>query len=97
MRHVYLACYDIASPKRLRQVHKTMKGFGDPMQFSVFRCELTALELLDLKRQLWEVLNEAEDRVMIACLGPIAGRGDECIEFWGAPLTLAPDREVKIV
>lgn len=97
MRHVYLVCYDIKTPKRLRRVHKTMKGFGDPLQYSVFRCELTHVELHDLKERLVDVLNDAEDRVMIASLGPIEGRGDESIEFWGAPLTLTPDRGPTIV
>lgn len=97
MRHVYLICYDIAAPDRLRRVHKTMKGFGDPMQFSVFRCELTRLELLDLQVRLADVLNSDEDRVMIARLGPIDGRGDESIEFWGAPLTRKTQRGPKIV
>lgn len=97
MRTVYLICYDIATPKRLRQVHKTMKGFGDPLQFSVFRCELTRLELHDLKERLWEILHAEEDRVMIARLGPIDGRGDDCIEYWGAPLSLTPSRGPTIV
>lgn len=97
MRHAYLICYDIAAPKRLRIVHKTMKGFGDPLQFSVFRCELTKLELHDLRERLAGVLHDDEDRVMIANLGPINGRGNESIEFWGAPLSLAPDRGPTIV
>jgi CRISPR-associated protein Cas2 len=29
MRRCYLVCYDICDPKRLRQVHKTCKGFGE--------------------------------------------------------------------
>lgn len=74
-----------------------MKGFGDPLQFSVFRCELTRIELHSLKELLWEAMNEDEDRVMIANLGPIDGRGDDCLEFWGAPLTVTPDRGPTIV
>jgi CRISPR-associated protein Cas2 len=33
-----LVCYDICEPKRLRRVHKVMKGFGEPWQYSVFFC-----------------------------------------------------------
>lgn len=97
MRHVYLICYDVAAPKRLRRVHRTMKGFGDPLQFSVFRCELSKLELHDLRERLAEVLHAKEDRVMIANLGPIDGRGDDSLEFWGAPLSIAHDRGPTII
>ncbi len=97
MRGVYLVCYDVADPKRLRKVHKTMKGFGDPVQLSVFRCELTREELQQLQEALWPSLNLAADRVMIVSLGPIDGRGDECIEFWGTPLILVRERAATIV
>jgi len=40
MRSVYLVCYDVADDKRLRKTYKKMRGFGDPVQYSVFRCEL---------------------------------------------------------
>ena len=29
MRRCYLVCYDIRDQKRLRRVHKIMKGFGE--------------------------------------------------------------------
>lgn len=44
MRNVYLVCYDVADDKRLRKTYKKMCGFGDPLQYSVFRCELSAVE-----------------------------------------------------
>ncbi len=97
MRGVYLVCYDVADPKRLRKVHKTMKGFGDPVQLSVFRCELTREELQQLQESLWPSLNLGADRVMIVSPGPIDGRGEECIEFWGTPLTLVGERAATIV
>lgn len=33
--------YDICQDKRLARVHKTMRGFGDHLQYSVFECQLT--------------------------------------------------------
>jgi CRISPR-associated protein Cas2 len=42
MPNIYLVCYDVADPKRLRKVYRTMRGFGDPLQYSIFRCELSA-------------------------------------------------------
>lgn len=97
MRNVHLIAYDISSPKRYRQIHKAMCGHGDPVQYSVFRCELTDMELQRLKDQLWPKLNLTEDRVMIVDLGPIEGRGDKCIEFWGNPLTFPTQRTATII
>jgi CRISPR-associated protein Cas2 len=97
MRSVYLISYDVCDARRLRKVHKTMKGYGDPMQLSVFRCELSRLELQELKEKLWPHLNERFDRVILVDLGPVNGRGDACIEFWGTPLTLVGDRSATIV
>ncbi len=38
MRHTYLVCYDISDDVRRSRVLKTMKGFGDHLQYSVFEC-----------------------------------------------------------
>ena len=35
-RHRVLVCYDVREPKRLRQTYRTMLGYGDPLQYSVF-------------------------------------------------------------
>ena len=85
MRNTYLICYDICDRKRLRQVHKVMKGAGDSMQFSVYRCELSAIEKQDLLARLWEIINPGVDRVLFANLGPVESRGRECLEYWGDP------------
>lgn len=85
MRSVYLICYDICDAKRLRQVHKLMKGAGDSMQYSVFRCELSAEEKQSLMEKLWEVINPGVDRVLFADLGPVSSRGVESLEYWGDP------------
>jgi CRISPR-associated protein Cas2 len=47
----YLLTYDIREPRRLRRVHQVAKDFGDPLQYSVFVCDLTEIELLDLKSE----------------------------------------------
>ncbi|RLS53118.1 MAG: CRISPR-associated endonuclease Cas2 [Planctomycetota bacterium] len=97
MRHVFIIAYDISDPKRYRQLYKSMKGAGDSLQYSVFRCELSAVELQELKMKVWPVLNLEEDRVMIVNLGLVEGRGDECIEFWGNPRSEPPDRNAVIL
>ena len=86
MRNVFLICYDICEPKRLRRVHRILKGVGDAMQYSVFRCELTAEERQQLIGRLWDVINPGQDRLLFANLGPSQGRGLDCLEYWGNPI-----------
>lgn len=86
MRHRYLVCYDIADPKRLRQVFKKMHGFGDPVQYSVFRCDLNRAEKALMCAALRELINTAADRVMIVRIGPIDAPDRGNIEFLGQPL-----------
>ena len=45
MRNTFLVTYDICQDKRLAKVHKTMRGFGDHLQYSVFECQLTRADL----------------------------------------------------
>ena len=97
MRNVYLVSYDVADDKRLRLTYKKMCGFGDPMQYSVFRCELSPTERQILKEALWEILNWEEDRVMLVDLGPAGARGDRCVELWGPPRVEIPSRRAAIV
>lgn len=97
MRNVYLVCYDVADDKRLRKTYKKMRGFGDPLQYSVFRCELSPTEKQQLKEALWDILNWNQDRVMLLDLGPAGARGDQCVEFWGEPRVTPPDRAAVIV
>ncbi|WP_459555316.1 CRISPR-associated endonuclease Cas2 [Lacunimicrobium album] len=97
MRNVFLIAYDIICPKRYRKIYKSMCGAGQPMQYSVFRCELSLAELQMLQSDLWPLLKLDEDRIMIVDLGPVAGRGAESIEFWGQPLVVAHEHTATIV
>ncbi len=80
----YLLAYDIRQPRRLRRVHKVAKDFGDPLQYSVFVCDLTKVELLALRSALLEEMHLDQDSVGIFDLGPPKGRGLACVEFIGA-------------
>jgi CRISPR-associated protein Cas2 len=85
--NIYVVSYDIMDHKRLHQVHKTMKGFGDPIHYSVFRCNLTDKGKVELMVALSEIIKHDEDRIMIVDLGPLDGRAEDRIEFIG----LQPD------
>lgn len=70
MEHAYLVCYDIRSSRRWRKVFKTMKGFGEWLQLSVFHCRLTREKHLRMQDSLGEVINRSEDHLLIIDLGP---------------------------
>jgi CRISPR-associated protein Cas2 len=72
MRRAYLVCYDVRKPKRLRRVHKVLKGFGEPWQYSVFFCCLKEIDRVRLQGALEGELNLKEDSCLILDL-----HGDE--------------------
>ena len=77
MRNVYLVCYDICDDRRLKRVYKTMRGFGDHLQLSVFRCELSTRERAEMIAAVGPVIDQAADQVLIVDIGPAEGRGAE--------------------
>jgi len=85
MRNTYLVTYDIRDDKRLRQVHKTMRDFGDHLQYSVFECQFTPTDLARCRHELSELINHAVDQVLFVDLGPTEGRGDRVITALGQP------------
>ena len=46
-----------------------MKGFGDPVHYSVFRCNLSDKDKIELIAILTEIIKHDEDRIMIIDLG----------------------------
>jgi CRISPR-associated protein Cas2 len=68
MRRCYLVCYDVREPRRLRRVHRLLKGYGEPWQFSVFFCPIKDIDRVRLERQLREIINLSEDEVLLLSL-----------------------------
>lgn len=87
MRNSFIVSYDIADDKRLRQVFKTMRDFGDHLQFSVFECQLTPSDLVRLRAELGKIIHHDDDQVLFIDLGPAEGRGDRVITALGKPYT----------
>lgn len=96
MRNRYIICYDIADPKRLAKAFKKMRGFGDPVQLSVFQCDLSRQELILVKAALLEIINEREDKVVLIDTGPVSGRAKGCFEFLGKR-EVPTDRKAVVV
>lgn len=85
MRTSYLVCYDISDEKRLRRVFKTMRNWGDHLQYSVFECQLTPTDLVRCRAELSEIIHHDKDQVLFINLGPAEGRGDRVITALGQP------------
>lgn len=85
MRREKLVCYDICDDKRLRLVFRIMKGFGEHIQYSVFRCSLTKAEKYRMMRKLAEVINFLEDQVLIVDLGKTESFKSKRFEAVGRP------------
>lgn len=92
----YLVAYDIRHQRRLRRVHQVAKNYGYPLQYSVFVCDLTAMELLAMRSDLTAEANLREDSIAIFDLGQPKGRGVECIEFLGVKRELEPSNEPAV-
>lgn len=93
---VWLICYDICDDKRLRKVYKVMRGYGDALQYSVFRCVLSDVQLATLKDRLLGVIATQEDQVLFVPLG--SADAERSWRHWtlGTPLPTA-DRVVRIL
>ena len=83
MRQTYIVSYDVSDPKRLRKVFKLMKGYGEHVQLSVFRCELTHRALVELRARLGGIIHHDEDQVLFVDVGPEDGRGTTSISALG--------------
>jgi CRISPR-associated protein Cas2 len=96
---LYIVCYDICgdgAPKRLRKVYLTLRAYGDHLQFSVFRCRLTELQLERLCSQLEQQIHHRRDQVLFVPLG-----NADTPTSW-QPFTLGqslsgPERVVRII
>lgn len=94
--HIYLVAYDISDDKRLKMTYKTMRGFGEHVQYSIFRCELSDANLVRMKTALLDVIKIEADQILIFRLGPADGVYSEQVEALGLPYGRT-EREAVIV
>jgi len=81
-RTLYVIAYDIPSDRRRTKVHKTLCGFGQWTQYSLFECHLTAKELVALYGKLEKLLKPEEDSMRFyhicrACVARVKTIGSE--------------------
>ena len=64
-RHWYIFSYDIRDSKRWRQVNKIVNGYGERLQYSLFRCHLTQVQMEQARHELEKVMGEEDDLLVI--------------------------------
>ncbi len=84
-RKRFLVSYDVSDDKRRTCIFKTLYAYGDHAQYSVFFCELNAIELAALRGKLRRALNETEDQIMILDLGAAESPLETDLECLGRP------------
>jgi CRISPR-associated protein Cas2 len=78
----YVVAYDTPSDRRRARIHKTLSGFGQWTQFSLFECHLTDKQYLQLRQKLDRHLKPEEDSLRFyplcaACTGKVKTVGGE--------------------
>ena len=52
--------YDIHDDKRRNRLHKTLKNFGERIQYSVFECDLTKEQVLRMQHAMKRIIKEED-------------------------------------
>jgi CRISPR-associated protein Cas2 len=94
MRRSYLVCYDVCDAKRLRRIHRLMKAYGEPWQYSVFYCVLKAIDRVRLENAARAELNLREDQLLIVDLGGDDGAARDAASVIGQRL---PEAESGVI
>lgn len=65
VRQWYLVSYDVRESRRLRRVHKWLRGYGEPIQYSVFRVRGTSTTIERLRWELEELMDGTDALIII--------------------------------
>ncbi|PIB13129.1 CRISPR-associated endonuclease Cas2 [Vibrio rotiferianus] len=75
----YLICYDISGRKTRYRIEKALLGYGERVQYSVFECKLSSAELIKLRVEVNQWLEEGDKvnyfRLCVHCLRRRATQG----------------------
>lgn len=96
MRNRYIVTYDISDDDRRNRVFRTLRGCGDHIQFSVFRCDLSDQERITMIAGLHILIEHKEDQILVIDLGPVDGRAATCVNAIGR-CYLPAERTVVVI
>ncbi len=69
-RRIYLCTYDVSEDKRRTKLFELLKDHGEHVQFSVFLCSLTAMEVKRLGASAAEIIHQEQDQLLVIDIGP---------------------------
>ena len=87
----WVVAYDISDDRRRLRLHRLLRGFGEPVQKSVFVCQLDGRRKARLEQLLGAETLEAGERLDLFLIGSA--------EAWGpgaAPVALEPVKFVIV-
>lgn len=90
-----IVAYDISDTRRWRRVFKTMHGYGEWLQLSVFQCRLSRRRRAELEARLREIVKTGEDHVLLIDIGP-ADKIETAVESIGKDFR-AIEREAVVI
>ncbi len=65
LKNCYLICYDIRDQKRWRKAYRLLEGYGERIQFSIFRCWLSQRTREKLRWELEQILTKEDALLLI--------------------------------
>lgn len=95
-RHTFIIAYDITCDRRRERVYSFLRGWGDHLQFSVFRAVLAAPDLARVQTEIHDRIQHDEDQVLFFDLGPTEGRAQGSVRAIGLAYT-HPERHAVVV
>ncbi len=96
MRNRYIVTYDISDDDRRNKVFTVLRGYGDHIQYSVFRADLSDSERISMVAELHSLIDHNYDQVLLFDLGPVDGRAANCVDAIGRRY-IAPERTVVVI
>jgi CRISPR-associated protein Cas2 len=88
MRETMIVAYDISDNKRLRQIFIKLRGYGNPLQHSVFICVLSPKEKALMISELDKIINYKEDSLIIVNIGYGDSKAEKKIEIFGKSIDI---------
>lgn len=82
MKKWYLVTYDIREAKRLRRVAKILEGYGERLQYSVFRVRVTEGQMQKLR---WDITREVDTVDSVMYIGLCNACASKVISQHSAP------------
>lgn len=89
-----VVAYDVSDDRRRVRLHHLLEGYGDPVQYSVFECQLQRREIEKMKRAVRRVIRQSLDQVRYYYLCAACVRR---IEVEGVGAAEAKDEEAIVV